>query len=68
MVIVAVGTGVWVRVAVAVGGTVFVAVGLGVAVGKNALSKPAHACSKTDVNTKTIRYLRIHNLFHAIIL
>lgn len=71
IVIVAVGTGVFVIVAVAVGGRVAVGVALGAGVsvgGKRPFCTAVQACNKTDDNNKTIRYLRIDDLFHAIIL
>ena len=71
MVIVAVGTGVFVIVAVAEGGTVIVGVALGprVLVGGNRISPiPAQDDNKTAANINTIKYVLIHNLFHAIIL
>ena len=71
MVIVAVGMGVFVIVTVAEGGTVIVGVALGptVLVGGNRIFPMlAQDCNNTIANVKTIRYLLIHNLFHAIIL
>jgi hypothetical protein len=60
-----------VKVAVRVGGAVTVAVevGAGVSVAGNKIfPAPAQDCNKRLANKPTIRYLRIHDLFHAIIL